>query len=79
MILTSITVSVLMWAYPSNPYVWCVLVVLVSLPAMNSANATPSEITDIQKYFQRAIRPLVSLRTRPVLCGAGLLCDCRNR
>ncbi|VDZ52577.1 Phospho-N-acetylmuramoyl-pentapeptide-transferase [Serratia odorifera] len=29
MILTSITVSVLMWAYPSNPYVWCVLFVLV--------------------------------------------------
>lgn len=29
MILTSITISVLMWAYPSNPYVWCVLFVLV--------------------------------------------------
>lgn len=29
MILTSITVSVLLWAYPSNPYVWCVLFVLV--------------------------------------------------
>lgn len=29
MILMSITVSVLMWTYPSNPYVWCVLVVLV--------------------------------------------------
>ncbi|MCP1065512.1 phospho-N-acetylmuramoyl-pentapeptide-transferase [Serratia symbiotica] len=29
MILTSITISVLMWAYPSNPYVWCVLLVLV--------------------------------------------------
>ncbi len=22
-------ISVLLWAYPSNPYVWCVLVVLV--------------------------------------------------
>ncbi|XOD70008.1 MAG: phospho-N-acetylmuramoyl-pentapeptide-transferase [Sodalis sp. (in: enterobacteria)] len=30
MILTSITISVVMWAYPSNPYVWCVLFVLVS-------------------------------------------------
>jgi selenide,water dikinase len=29
MILTAIVVSVLLWAYPSNPYVWCVLVVLV--------------------------------------------------
>ncbi|SPW29829.1 Phospho-N-acetylmuramoyl-pentapeptide-transferase [Edwardsiella tarda] len=29
MILTSITISVLMWAYPSNPYVWCVLFVLI--------------------------------------------------
>jgi len=29
MILTSIVISVLMWAYPSNPYVWCVLFVLV--------------------------------------------------
>lgn len=29
MILTSITISVLMWAYPFNPYVWCVLFVLV--------------------------------------------------
>lgn len=29
MILTSITISVLMWAYPSNLYVWCVLFVLV--------------------------------------------------
>ncbi|WP_244267385.1 phospho-N-acetylmuramoyl-pentapeptide-transferase, partial [Sodalis-like endosymbiont of Proechinophthirus fluctus] len=29
MILASITISVLMWAYPSNPYVWCVLFVLV--------------------------------------------------
>ena len=29
MILTSITISVLMWAYPSNPYVWCVLFVLL--------------------------------------------------
>lgn len=28
-ILTSITISVLMWAYPSNPDVWCVLFVLV--------------------------------------------------
>ena len=24
MILTAIVVSVLLWAYPSNPYVWCV-------------------------------------------------------
>jgi len=30
MILSSITISVLMWAYPSNPYVWCVLFVLLS-------------------------------------------------
>lgn len=29
MILTSIVISVLLWAYPSNPYVWCVLVVLI--------------------------------------------------
>ncbi len=29
MILVSITISVLLWAYPSNPYVWCVLAVLV--------------------------------------------------
>ncbi len=29
MILTVIVISVLLWAYPSNPYVWCVLVVLV--------------------------------------------------
>ena len=29
MILASITISVLMWAYPSNPYVWCVLFVLI--------------------------------------------------
>lgn len=29
MILVSITLSVLMWAYPSNPYVWCVLFVLM--------------------------------------------------
>ncbi len=29
MILTAIVISVLLWAYPSNPYVWCVLVVLV--------------------------------------------------
>ncbi|SQA97453.1 Phospho-N-acetylmuramoyl-pentapeptide-transferase [Cedecea neteri] len=29
MILTAIVVSVLMWAYPSNPYVWCVLFVLI--------------------------------------------------
>jgi phospho-N-acetylmuramoyl-pentapeptide-transferase len=29
MILTSIVISVLMWAYPSNPYVWCVLFVLI--------------------------------------------------
>ncbi len=29
MILTAITVSVLLWAYPSNPYVWCVLTVLI--------------------------------------------------
>ena len=29
MILTAIVVSVLLWAYPSNPYVWCVLTVLV--------------------------------------------------
>lgn len=28
-ILTSITMSVLMWAYPYNPYVWCVLLVLL--------------------------------------------------
>ena len=28
-ILTAIVISVLLWAYPSNPYVWCVLVVLV--------------------------------------------------
>ncbi|MGT9448259.1 PTS transporter subunit EIIB [Escherichia coli] len=27
------------------------------------AKATPSAMTDIQKYFQRAINPLVSLRT----------------
>ncbi|SNC58984.1 phospho-N-acetylmuramoyl-pentapeptide-transferase [Sodalis endosymbiont of Henestaris halophilus] len=30
MILTSITISVVIWAYPFNPYVWCVLFVLVS-------------------------------------------------
>lgn len=30
MILGSITLSVLLWAYPSNPYVWCVLFVLIS-------------------------------------------------
>ncbi|AFP84753.1 phospho-N-acetylmuramoyl-pentapeptide-transferase [secondary endosymbiont of Ctenarytaina eucalypti] len=29
MILTSITIAVLMWAYPFNPYVWCVLLVLL--------------------------------------------------
>ncbi len=29
MILTAITVSVLLWAYPSNPYVWCVLTVII--------------------------------------------------
>lgn len=29
MILTSITISVLLWAYPFNPCVWCVLFVLV--------------------------------------------------
>ncbi|MCR3755481.1 MAG: phospho-N-acetylmuramoyl-pentapeptide- transferase [Sodalis sp. Psp] len=29
MILTSITISVLVWAYPFNPCVWCVLFVLV--------------------------------------------------
>lgn len=29
MILTAIVISVLLWAYLSNPYVWCVLVVLV--------------------------------------------------
>ncbi|MGL9769676.1 MAG: phospho-N-acetylmuramoyl-pentapeptide-transferase [Sodalis sp. (in: enterobacteria)] len=29
MILMSITISVLMWAYPSNPYGWCVLFVLL--------------------------------------------------
>ncbi|CAJ0991253.1 phospho-N-acetylmuramoyl-pentapeptide-transferase [Pantoea sp. Nvir] len=29
MILTSIIISVLMWAYPLNPYVWWVLIVLV--------------------------------------------------
>ena len=29
MILFSITISVLMWAYPSNPYVWCVLFILI--------------------------------------------------
>jgi len=29
MILTAIVVSVLLWAYPSNPYVWCVLTVLI--------------------------------------------------
>lgn len=29
MILTAIVISVLLWAYPSNPYVWCVLVVLI--------------------------------------------------
>ena len=35
----------------------------VSLPARYRAKATPSAMTDIQKYFQRAINPLVSLRT----------------
>ncbi|UDG80135.1 phospho-N-acetylmuramoyl-pentapeptide-transferase [Candidatus Steffania adelgidicola] len=29
MILASITISVLIWAYPSNPYIWCVLFVLL--------------------------------------------------
>lgn len=30
MILTSITLAVIIWAYQTNPYVWCVLFVLVS-------------------------------------------------
>ncbi|MXP67183.1 phospho-N-acetylmuramoyl-pentapeptide-transferase [Pantoea sp. Aalb] len=30
MILISITISVMIWAYPSNPYIWCVLIVLLS-------------------------------------------------
>ncbi|AEI74864.1 Phospho-N-acetylmuramoyl-pentapeptide-transferas e [Candidatus Moranella endobia PCVAL] len=30
MILTSITLAVIIWAYQANPYVWCVLFVLVS-------------------------------------------------
>ncbi|WP_339057513.1 phospho-N-acetylmuramoyl-pentapeptide-transferase [Candidatus Regiella endosymbiont of Tuberolachnus salignus] len=30
MILFSIIIAILMWAYPSNPYVWCVLFILVS-------------------------------------------------
>ena len=39
MILTAIVISVLLWAYPSNPYVWCVLAVLIAwlcLPTLNT-------------------------------------------
>ena len=41
MILTAIVISVLLWAYPSNPYVWCVLVVLVGYGVIFSAISIP--------------------------------------
>ena len=37
MILTAIVISVLLWAYPSNPYVWCVLVVLIGYCCLAAA------------------------------------------
>ncbi|WMQ74372.1 MAG: Phospho-N-acetylmuramoyl-pentapeptide-transferase [Sodalis sp.] len=53
MILASITVSVLMWAYPFNPYVWCVLFVLVGY-------GTVGFIDDYRKVVRKDIKGLIA-------------------
>ncbi|VTR26245.1 Phospho-N-acetylmuramoyl-pentapeptide-transferase [Serratia fonticola] len=53
MILTSITISVLMWAYPSNPYVWCVLFVLVGYGIVGF-------VDDYRKVVRKDTRGLIA-------------------
>jgi phospho-N-acetylmuramoyl-pentapeptide-transferase len=49
MILTAIVVSVLLWAYPSNPYVWCVLTVLVGYGIIGLSMITAKSCAKIPK------------------------------
>lgn len=53
MILTSITISVLMWAYPTNPYVWCVLFVLLGYGVVGF-------VDDYRKVVRKDTRGLIA-------------------
>ncbi|AEW44315.1 phospho-N-acetylmuramoyl-pentapeptide-transferase [Serratia symbiotica str. 'Cinara cedri'] len=53
MILASITISVLMWAYLSNPYVWCVLFILIGYGVIGF-------IDDYRKVVRKDINGLVA-------------------
>lgn len=53
MILGSITLSVLLWAYPSNPYVWCVLFVLIGYGAIGF-------IDDYRKVVRKNSKGLIA-------------------
>lgn len=53
MILTSITISILMWAYPFNPYVWCVLFVLVGYGSVGF-------IDDYRKVVRKDTKGLIA-------------------
>ncbi len=54
MILISITISVLMWVYLSNPYLWCVLFILISYGSIGF-------IDDYRKIVYKNARGLVAL------------------
>lgn len=70
MILTSITISVLMWAYPSNPYVWCVLFVLVGYGIVGF-------VDDYRKVVRKDTKGLD--RPLEVFLAVGDCADCRIR
>ena len=64
MILTAIVVSVLLWAYPSNPYVWCVLTVLVGYGIIG---------------FVDDYRKVVRKDTKGLICPLEVLLDVGDR
>lgn len=63
MILTAIVISVLLWAYPSNPYVWCVMILLSKMACsavmtLKNASTTnrPGTISSMKTAMRNAMK-----------------------
>ncbi|STV48710.1 phospho-N-acetylmuramoyl-pentapeptide-transferase [Klebsiella pneumoniae] len=69
MILTAITVSVLLWAYPSNPYVWCVLTVLIGYGIIGFVDDYRKVVRKDTKRPDRPLEVFLDVGDRP---GCGL-------
>lgn len=78
MILTAIVISVLLWAYPSNPYVWCVLVVLVGYGIIGFVDDYRKVVRKDTKGVDRSLEVFLDVGDRAGCCLRAVPCRQRH-